>query len=576
MLRFRNPGTQYSTQVQVIKQLYAALGHQESFSLNDMAVVIAQGRLMTAYGYAGDDAIRLSMTDQESMNSALMNAKMYAEVFRMLGWVTPYGASSYPLVFTYIGIHVALSTGDCSRLYEQCVLGINNPTELSDHMRYTERVRFFKTALRSFIDLGGTMYKHELCLGPMSVNDETEDSYPDEESYQEMLSRIRSIRGNYRRLQTAFSDLADSLGMKTTPVDNCTRLPIALLKSCGYVESVTDRTLYNKSLQCLRITEKGIETYQQISQMKDLRLNEFRRYSSTTQAALIRTGIYSMLRRAGYDISSVQEIMEDDYADCDGVLDGKELLFSPYQTIKRAEIEEALGFTTSGTSGSGDRMATFSSSVDQREALGAIESWSLNIPDSVNMEMLSAPEDMEFLSIVNGFVERQLNSKQIVDALFDFYINATQTTFYPLISTLFKIIGFDCSFSRPGDNGARWDAIIDDPERSIPIEIKSPTEEQHLSIKAIRQALENKIILLSRQTHVTQPDVTTLAVGYYMPNERAEVNRLIHDFKETYGYSIGVIDLKSLLSMAISVLIDGRGFDREKLYRLEGLVNASI
>ena len=73
MLRFRNPGTQYSTQVQVIKQLYAALGHQESFSLNDMAVVIAQGRLMTAYGYAGDDAIRLSMTDQESMNSALMN-----------------------------------------------------------------------------------------------------------------------------------------------------------------------------------------------------------------------------------------------------------------------------------------------------------------------------------------------------------------------------------------------------------------------------------------------------------------------------------------------------------------------
>ena len=105
---------------------------------------------------------------------------------------------------------------------------------------------FFKTALRSFIDLGGTMYKHELCLGPMSVNDETEDSYPDEESYQEMLSRIRSIRGNYRRLQTAFSDLADSLGMKTTPVDNCTRLPIALLKSCGYVESVTDRTLYNK------------------------------------------------------------------------------------------------------------------------------------------------------------------------------------------------------------------------------------------------------------------------------------------------------------------------------------------
>lgn len=137
-------------------------------------------------------------------------------------------------------------------------------------------------------------------------------------------------------------------------------------------------------------------------------------------------------------------------------------------------------------------------------------------------------------------------------------------------------MGFHCSFSRPGDNGARWDAIIDDPQRSIPIEIKSPTEEKHLSIKAIRQALENKIILLSRRTHITMPEVSTLAVGYYMPNERAEVTRLISDFKITYGYRIGVIDLKSLLSLSISILVDGKGFDREQLFKLEGLMNANI
>ena len=212
MIRFRNPGTQYSTQVQVIKQLYEALHTQTYFTLEDMAVVIAQGRLMTAYGYAGDDALRLSNTDQESMNSALMNAKMYAEVFRMLGWVTPYDErSSYPLVFTYIGIHVALSTGDCSKLYEQCVLGINNPTQLTDKMHYDEKVRFFKCALRSFIDLGGIIYKHELCLGPMSVNDE------DEKAFNKMIQYIKSLRGNYGRLKRAFENLATNLGMKTTP-----------------------------------------------------------------------------------------------------------------------------------------------------------------------------------------------------------------------------------------------------------------------------------------------------------------------------------------------------------------------
>ena len=169
-----------------------------------------------------------------------------------------------------------------------------------------------------------------------------------------------------------------------------------------------------------------------------------------------------------------------------------------------------------------------------------------------------------------------LCSRQIVNKLFEENLTAKQTTFYPLIATLFKIMGFNCSYSRPGDNGARWDAIIEDPQRSIPIEIKSPTEQQYLSVKAIRQALENKIVLLSRKTYITDLKTTTLAVGYYMPNERAEVGRLISDLKLTYGYRIGVIDLKTLLSIAISIIVDNQGFNKEELYSLEGFANASV
>lgn len=571
MIRFRNPGTQYSTQIQVIKQLYAELGTQAYFTLDDMAVVIARSRLMTAYGYAGDDAIRLSHTDQESMNSAKMNAKMYAEVFRMLGWVTPYSEdSSYPLVFTYIGVHVALSTGDCSRLYEQCVLGINNPTQLTENMRYTEKVRFFKCALRTFIDLGGVMYKHELCLGPMSVDDE------DETAYQNMLSTIRSLRGNASRLKTAFSQLAASLGMKPTPVDNCTRLPIAFMKSCNWIESINDRSLYNRSMSCLRITQHGRDVYESIKDMCDMRLEYFSHLPPEQQQALIRLGTYSMLERSGYDMSSVSDLMGTDRIACANILDGRELLFSPCQTLRRNNVESALNIRFGEGTGSQYDIGTFESTVDVRTALSVIETWELNIPEEAATELLTEAEDVDFLSRVNALKVSGLSSGQIVDELFCYYEDATQTTFYPLISTLFKVMGFHCSFSRPGDNGARWDAIIDDPERSVPIEIKSPTEEQHLSIKAIRQALENKIILLSRKTHITTPEVSTLAVGYYMPNERAEVSRLIADIKATYGYKIGVIDLKSLLSLAVSVLVDGKGFDKEKLYGLEGLMNAHI
>ncbi len=570
MIRFRNPGTQYSTQVQVIKQLYNALSGQAYFTLQDMAIVIAQGRLMTAYGYAGNEALRLSNKDQESMNSALMNAKMYAEVFRMLGWVTPYSdSSSYPLVFTYIGIHVALSTEDCSKLYEQCVLGINNPTQLTENMSYNERLRFFKCALRTFIDLGGIMYKHELCLGPMSINDQ------DEDEYQKMLTFIKSIRGDHQRLKDAFENLAANLGMKTTPVDNCTRLPIAFMKSCHWVESIRDNSLYGKSLNCLQITQHGIETYEKIKNMYDLRLDQYLKLDEQKQQAMIRLGIYSMLERSGYDISSISEIIKKDKDICSSILRGRELLFSPCQTIKRIKVEEALGIKLGTGSNSQLSIDTFDN-YNKKQNQYSIETWSLVSPEKASLELLTEIEDIAFLSQVNKLTASGNNSHEIVSKLFKYYSTATQTTFYPLIATLFKTIGFHCSFSRPGDNGARWDAIIDDPQRSISIEIKSPTEEKHLSIKAIRQAIENKIILLSRKTYPTTPDVSTLAIGYYMPNERAEVNRLISDFKKTYGYKIGVLDFKSLLSIAISVLIDQKGFDKEKLYNLEGLMSANI
>lgn len=571
MIRFRNPGTQYSTQIQVIKQLYSLLGDQAFFTLEDMAIVIAQSRLMTSYGYAGDDALRLSNTDQDSMNSALMNAKMYAEVFRMLGWITPHNEkASYPLVFTYIGIHVAKSNGDISRLYEQCVLGISNPTQLTDRMSYNEKVRFFKCALRTFIDLNGVMYKHELCLGPMSVNDE------DENEYQEMLNNIRSIRGEYSRLKRAFSDLALSLGMKTTPVDNCTRLPIGFMKSCNWIESVTDNRLYNKPMSCLRITQHGIDTYESIKNMYDLRLEQFNRFGKLEQMSLIRLSTYQMLERSGYDISSVTEIIETDLVICKDILNGRKILFSPSQTIRRNLVEESLGIKLGNGTNSEFSIDMFESSVSDRLALAKIQVWSLNIPGGAANELLIEPEDVKFLSLVENLKDKGRSSIEIVNFLFDHYKNANQTSFYPLIATLFKIMGFKCLFSRPGDNGARWDAIIVDESRSIPIEIKSPTEEQHLSIKAIRQALENKIILLSRKTFETTPDITTLAIGYYMPNERAEVSRLILDFKATYGYPIGVIDFKSILSSAVSILVDGKGFDKEKLYSLEGLTNANI
>ena len=69
MIRFRNPGTQYTTQIQVFRELYKEYKDAPYFTLEDMATTIAKTKLMTAYGYAGDAALELSNTENDSLNS---------------------------------------------------------------------------------------------------------------------------------------------------------------------------------------------------------------------------------------------------------------------------------------------------------------------------------------------------------------------------------------------------------------------------------------------------------------------------------------------------------------------------
>ena len=214
------------------------------------------------------------------------------------------------------------------------------------------------------------------------------------------------------------------------------------------------------------ITEHGREVYDAIKDMHDMRLDEYEQLDEDTQKALIRLGTYSMLQRSGYDMSSVEEEIQADKSACLHIIGNKDLLFSPCQTLRRQRVEAALGIQLGVGTDSHHSFDTFESAVNEREALAAMQVWNLNIPEGAATELLTEPEDVDFLGRVNDLLASGYSSNEIVALLFEYYSDATQTTFYPLIATLFKIMGFKCSFSRPGDNGARWDAIIDDPVRS--------------------------------------------------------------------------------------------------------------
>src|SRR5699024_10714810 len=163
--------------------------------------------------------------------------------------------------------------------------------------------------------------------------------------------------------------------------------------------------------------------------------------------------------------------------------------------------------------------------------------------------------------------------EKATDELITDFSNSKHIKFYKIVGDLFSIIFGVKSYPLPsGVNNARYDVIIEDSENSVPVEVKSPTEELAISIKAIRQALENKIIMLSREHYKTTFEMTTLAVAFEIPNNRSDVTRLIHDIHVTFNINIAIVDFKTLCLAAMNVLETGKNFDLDGLMQYRGVL----
>ena len=108
---------------------------------------------------------------------------------------------------------------------------------------------------------------------------------------------------------------------------------------------------------------------------------------------------------------------------------------------------------------------------------------------------------------------------------------------------------------------------------AVPIEIKSPSEEHFLSTKAVRQAIENKVILLARGGLDTAPELTSLIVGYKIPNKRGDLFALIDDMYAAYGFKIGVLDLRALVLLAMRAITESVTIDEKQLSHLKGFLD---
>jgi hypothetical protein len=574
VLRFPNPGSDVSGYIRIFQALFDELQNSQPFSLDDMTRVMVGRNLATSSGFMGQEALDRSTRADRSRDPFYNQSKAYSELYRILGWQHPQPDNKLFFSFTYLGAHAAAAHRDPRSFFQECLLRIAYPNPLVE-VKGDFRLRPFACILRTMLELDDILTRDEMIIGPLCLEDDR-----DKASFDGMISRLRSIRGNAGHLAKAIAEVSARREITPTTMGNYTRLPMAALPWTGWTTKQRLR-VYGKPLVFHVLTEAGKRLAHRINEALDLRAADLTKLSPQVANAFIKLSFYRMLERAGFDVSSLAEELHRYKKECSkhfAALNASEhplILFSPFQEILFTELQPLFPSvqTTARVTASGKASAKSGGIALAGMAVSSIQVTSHTVDGIAN---LNKPEVQR---LVREFQEAAKSYggdvSKVVDYFMEKYRNSTQTDFYPLVAHLFCIIGFNCEASRVGVNYQRADAFITDPAKSIPVEIKSPTEERHISVKGVRQALENKTILLSRRSASTTFETSSFVVGYFPPNKRAEVAALISDIQKTFGVRIGVIDFRSLATLAAIAVLQNKLPDKSQLESLCGLINVS-
>ncbi len=567
MLRFPNPGSTIANFVAVYTAAFKALNGRV-INLDDIVREVVAANLATSSGYVGTEAVSRSTRKDRSRDPLYNQMKMYAELFRTLGWLHPTSTSALHFTFTLLGEQlVAAGPSHYWPLLRECVLGISYPTRVLT-VSSDAQLRPFAFLLRTMRSTGGYLSRDEMIIGPLSADDDRSAS-----DLSKVVKKVTVARKSQAATDAALNALSTTRSIQVNTLQNYTRWPIAILRDSGWVRET--RATYGNSAnyRAFALTDDGNAAAVFAEGAIDLRLADIEALDPIARDAVASVAHFKMLERAGYDVDTVRDrvtrAQEVAGKAIPAISDlARPLLFSPFQSLSIEDTNRA--FPTSpealaerstsdaisaGPKGRDDRSHLFVSPRFVRASARAHD-----LMDSVRDEL-------------RGLLERS-DSAQIAASTFtEMHSSDSKDTFYPLVTHLFQLLGFRSDYSRAGVNYQRWDACVWVGSHALPVEIKSPTEEAFLATKAVRQALENKIVLLSRGGLSTTRDLSSLVVGFRLPNERGEMSNLIDNVYSAFGISLGVIDLHSLAYLAARSIRDGLTIDAAQLAHLRGFLD---
>ena len=575
LVRIPNPASNLESILKVFSSLHAVYNGKAEFSLEDSVSVGVDENLMASKGHVGEEARKRSYKEDSSRDAMYNQFKMYAEVFRILGWIRSASSTkrtSYRI--TYLGNLVAIAEAPLL-LLEQCLLGISFPND-ANNIKFKNQVWPICDILRTMSQLNGVGSRDEFIVGPLALADSR-----DTNEFNLMIQSLSQIRskpstiGRVKALEASFNSLIKTLGLGKSTVQNYTRIPIAALKGCWANELPTN-SIYGRNNSLLQLTKHGLGVARWLSSSRLYapRCSEVISLPLEQAQAVSLFGLIHLLQRAKFatePLEKIAEPFEQHLAKVSSYKSGDDILFNPYQQFSPESVFKILGVLIP------DELNDDFISIE-RAAIESVGQAKLK-EKAVNLVRQSSSLSISKSSVVvrelNQALAKFIDVDKAVTVIFEQYKNANKESFYPAVAELLTEVGLECEKMRDGVVGLRWDAFIKKPY-NMPIEIKSPGEEEYIQVKGVRQALENKVILLSRKIYGgAELDTSSLLVGYNPPNNRAEVNEIIADIKTVYEINIGVIDFKTLLKMVALKIQQGLVPDLNEIRTLVGILNVS-
>lgn len=561
MIRFRNPVSDIDVIINVFKKLYSEFSNVEYFDLDNIAEFLARENLASSSGYIGDEALKRSyQIKDDSRKSMKMQAKSYTEIYRLLGWIHSSENHKLRFHFTYLGVHVALSGSASKDLFEECLLGVVYPNENLD-VKFDDNNKPFVSIIKFAGNLGGKICRDEIILTAMNIkNGRSIKEFKRKVHFVKNLRNINKISS----LNKAIEDLSCELKMQPNSVRNLTRFVISSIYYSDWFKKVK-LDIYGKNTNFLEFTDKGWEIFNRVNGSLDIYGEDVMNIKKEDINKICNLGFLEMLKNADFDVDN--EISEYSYIleNIKSKNNKDSILFSPFQYFSTSSIKEYMP----------DKLLeTTNDRIDSNIDVGPFNDSNLfKSNKSINYLRVEKTSDSVMEDVISNYYAK---GNRIDDSINNFMAdvnNMKQIDFYPLVANLLSYV-FDREAINPsaGNNNLRFDVVIIDNEFSIPGEIKSPTEEEMLSVKAIRQALENKIVLLSRKHYPSTFEMSSIAIGYKIPNKRSDVYRLIEDVYKTYNINISITDIKELFKAAIHCYINDTKFRLDSLLGYRGRI----